>query len=144
MVRKIAWAIVGIGVAVVGFGKSGVSDTSLGILLAAGACVGVLYSIVLDRFKAQTNKIIWLTLAISTFVFMFFGPDAKLVSYYGIMLFSFPVSLIVDGVNYVAFPMPINDFMPLFWVAAFVLGYLQWFVLVPRIKSRHAVKNKYF
>lgn len=124
------------GVAVVLFGKSGVSDASLGILLAAGAVVGFVYSMILDRFKEQTNQIIWLMLSFATFIFMFFGPDAKLVSYYGIMLFSFPISLIVEGVNYLIFAKPINDFMPLFWVAAFVLGYIQWFVLIPCIRSK--------
>lgn len=142
MFRKIAWAIVGIGVAVVVFGKSGVSDASLGVLLAAGAVVGLVYSMILDRFKAQTNKIIWLTLCFATFTFMFFGPDAKLISYYGVMLLSFPVSLILDGINYLIFPKPINDFMPLFWIAAFVLGYIQWFIFLPRVRSKKGMKEK--
>lgn len=142
MFRKIAWALVFVGIAVVIFGKSGTSDAYLVTMLVIAAVAGAMYSKVLDRFKTQTNKIIWLTLAFATFIFMFFGPDAKLVSYYGIVLFSFPVSLVVDGINYLAFSKPINDFMPLFWVAAFVLGYIQWFVLVPRIKSRKSGKEK--
>lgn len=139
--RKIAWAIAGIGVSLVTFGKSGVSDVTLGIAVLCGAILGISYSILLEKFNTQTNRIVWLTISFSTLFFIFFGRDGKLISYYGVILFSFPISLIVDGINYLTFRDPINDFLGLFWLAAFILGYFQWFVFLPRIKRSKKMKD---
>lgn len=135
MIRRIAWSIAGVGVAIVFAGKNDVSELFFFLALILGALSGVIYSVLLDRNKGRTNQIIWLTLSLATLPFIFFGQDGRLVAYYGMILFSLPISLIIDGVNYLVFSYPINDFVFLFWIISFIAGYIQWFVIIPRLKS---------
>jgi hypothetical protein len=104
------------------------------------------------RFRAiLAVKVVWLLLAFGILAFTLYvydgtpaTRDVELILLYGMLVLSFPVSLIaalaVGAAGYLAealgsrFSIPTGYLTLAFeWLILLGLGYLQWFVLLPRL-----------
>jgi hypothetical protein len=85
----------------------------------------------------------WVLIAALLFVLLtLWGPDA-LLPIVGLMLMSFPAGLLASPLTVSIFDFPVQveglPFPPAWWIhglLALILGYLQWFVLLPRLVTR--------
>ena len=102
-------------------------------------------------------RLIWIALAVMVlFITLFFydgktNSDVDTILAYGMFILSFPIGLLMaifaGGIGYVAnslygYVVPVSYLtIAIGWILFFVVGYLQWFVLVPFIWSK-VRKNK--
>ncbi len=100
-----------------------------------------------------TNRkfIVWLLLNIMVFIYGTYlrqiDPDGAIVFIYLMYIISFPLGLVIPFVfacidkcigynintHYDSFPILIDIIIP--WILFFIAGYLQWFILIPKIKK---------
>jgi len=99
----------------------------------------------------NTKFIVWLFLNIAILVYGIYlrqiAPDGAIVFIYLMYLVSFPLGFAVPfvfvcmdmcvgydiNVHYSSFPIMIDILIP--WVLFLIAGYLQWFMLIPKIKK---------
>jgi hypothetical protein len=92
---------------------------------------------------SQIVRWVWVLIgALLVVLLTLWGPDA-LLPIIALMLISFPASLLATPITAFVFDFPVRfeglPFPPASWiygVLALVLGYLQWFVLLPGLVTR--------
>ena len=101
-------------------------------------------------------KVIWIFLNIIVLLLGLYlrtiAPDGAIVFIYLIYFISFPIGLIVPfifiyldiyfnfNIYYESYPILIDIFIP--WIVFLIAGYIQWFIIIPKIKNY--LKKKFF